>query len=137
WEFESLLLDVPFSCTQFIKFIIVDRSCGNATALILPGCCSAEGFIDAAEKCAALKTLGVYPIVCLKLLLVIPQLIGNWKNLEGLILGKSIDIIEIIPQIGLRCKNFSWLLVHGVRIGKYEASAIVKYFSKIKELHLM
>lgn len=38
------------SCTQFIKFIIVDRSCGNATALILPGCCSAEGFIDAAEK---------------------------------------------------------------------------------------
>lgn len=29
------------SCTQFIKFI-ADRSCGNATALILPGCCSAE-----------------------------------------------------------------------------------------------
>lgn len=37
------------SCTQFIKFI-VDRSCGNATALILPGCCLAEGLIYAAEK---------------------------------------------------------------------------------------
>lgn len=37
------------SCTQFIKFI-VDCSCGNATALILPGCCSAEGLLYAAEK---------------------------------------------------------------------------------------
>lgn len=81
-------------------------------------------------RCPALKILGVYPIVCLKLLL--PQLIGNWKNLQGLILGKSIDIIEIIAQIGLRCKNFSWLRVHGVCIENMRHQPLSSAFQRLR-----
>ncbi|ESR34181.1 hypothetical protein KPL70_026116 [Citrus sinensis] len=107
---ESLILDVHFvskswhraklkTSSQFIK-LIVDRSCGNATVLIPPHCCLTESF---------LKILGLYPILCLYKISVIPGLEQYWRNLEGLILGMSNDMRAILTQICLNCKNFSWV----------------------------
>lgn len=46
---ERFMLEFQFSVTAFIKFVI-DRSCGHATALSLPICCTGEAFKYAANK---------------------------------------------------------------------------------------
>ncbi|KAJ9676420.1 hypothetical protein PVL29_025105 [Vitis rotundifolia] len=134
---ERLMMEFQqkFSVTTFIKFVI-DRSCGHATALSLPICCTEEAFKYAANKCPKLKLLGLNADLLHKHSSIIPKLISRWKNLQSLVLGSSHGMEEILAPIRLFCRNFTRLSAPKTNVGNKEASAIVTSLPNLRYLVL-
>ncbi|XP_050246574.1 F-box/LRR-repeat protein At3g48880-like isoform X3 [Quercus robur] len=122
--------------TEFIKSII-NRSRGNATEVWLPDDCSEEALIYIADECPALKALYLSDILCYRdFMVILPELISKWKNLELLRLGSLSNMEEVFEEINCHCKNFYWLCASGADIERDTASAIVTFLPKITHLYM-
>ncbi|VVA25474.1 PREDICTED: F-box/LRR-repeat [Prunus dulcis] len=124
-----------FSTTAFIKFV-VNRSNGHATALRLPPCASETDLKYVSDVCGDLKAVGLPGDLVNDKSGVITELIGKWKRLEWLMLGSSYDLVKILSQISIHCKDFWGLRVSNADIFNDEAIAIVNFLPKIKHLIL-
>ncbi|KAA8548330.1 hypothetical protein F0562_000014 [Nyssa sinensis] len=128
--FISRLMDAfqfsgEFPATEFIKSV-VKRSHRSAVKIVLPRCCTEESLIYVADECPGLKILVLPPDLHNEnLVFKLPNLVGNWKYLEQLELGSSINMPEILYQISIHCKNFVSLSVKRADIGEEDALAIV------------
>lgn len=67
---------------------------------------------------------------------VISNQISKWANLETVELVGGCHMKKILPQISLHCKTFTELRAPQSYIGKDEASLIVTFGPKIKNLSL-
>ncbi|KAF3955044.1 hypothetical protein CMV_019692 [Castanea mollissima] len=159
---ESLLYDIPFvckswyrasldpSCWKIINFqelpladeylkLIINRSQGNATSVMLPTSCPDEVFRYLADKCPALKALYLPSVMGINRSFVLPEVISKWKNLELLKIGRPCihNMERILEEISLHCKNFCHLEIDNIPIIQAEeASAIVTFLPNIRYLHL-
>ncbi|ONI28721.1 hypothetical protein PRUPE_1G157400 [Prunus persica] len=124
-----------FSTTAFIKFV-VNCSNGHATALSLPPCASETDLKYVSDVCGDLKAVGLPGDLVNDKSGVITELIGKWKRLEWLMLGSSYDLVKILSQISIHCKDFWGLRVSNADIFNDEAIAIVNFLPKIKPLIL-
>ncbi|XP_020409394.1 putative F-box/LRR-repeat protein 23 [Prunus persica] len=124
-----------FSTTAFIKFV-VNRSKGHATALRLPPYASETDLKYVSDVCGDLKSVGFPADLVYDKSGVITELIGKWKRLEWLTLGSSYDLVKILSQISIHCKDFWGLRVSNSNIFNDEAIAIVNFLPKIKHLIL-
>ncbi|PRQ27730.1 putative F-box domain, leucine-rich repeat domain, L domain-containing protein [Rosa chinensis] len=92
-----------FSIDAFVK-LVVDRSNGIATSLILPEFCTEEALRYVSDACPLLR--GVWftdDLVLFKNSQIIAQVIGKWKFLECLYLGSS--LVKIMRQRRLSKKH--------------------------------
>ncbi|KAH7858105.1 hypothetical protein Vadar_020044 [Vaccinium darrowii] len=159
---ESLLLDVPFVCKSWQRWVFPnmpqdDPLCYDLFIRRLMKEYQVKGFfcitsfmksvIDQPQQtichhgCTSQLLHGRGTGVCCRrldcdLILKIPNLISKWKNLEHLGLDKLGFRIPIIAQISIHCKNFHSLTVKRDVIGKDEASAIVTLLPNIRYLDL-
>lgn len=124
-----------FSTTAFIKFV-VNRSKGHATVLRLPPYASETDLKYVSDVCGDLKSVGLPADLVNDKSGVITELIGKWKRLEWLMLGSSYDLVKILSQISIHCKEFWGLRVSNANIVDDEAIAIVNFLPKIKHLIL-
>ncbi|CAL8989635.1 unnamed protein product, partial [Prunus brigantina] len=121
------------SVTAFLKFVI-NRSCGNATVLKLPKCCTVEAF-EFVCKCPGLVTLSL-PRDVLDSKHTNLELIGKWKNLEVLSLGSCLNLAKILAIIQTHCKNFYGLDLSKGYVAEHHALSIVKLVPNITYLNL-
>ncbi|XP_022764557.1 putative F-box/LRR-repeat protein 23 [Durio zibethinus] len=139
YTFRERLMDTyqikKFSVTAFIKSI-VDRSHGNATTLFLPEGCSEEALKYVADKCSALKQLGLPADIRFEQSLAIQELIEKSKNLEYLLLRSFFNLKEVLAQVSLNCHNLLGLGIFNALIKEDEAMAIVTLLPKITHLFL-
>ncbi|BFG15382.1 hypothetical protein CerSpe_016560 [Prunus speciosa] len=124
-----------FSTTAFIKFVI-NRSKGHATALRVPPYASETDLKYVSDVCGDLKDVELPGELVDDESGVITELIGKWKRLEWLTLGSSYDLVKILSQISIHCKDFWGLRVSNADIVNDEAIAIVNFLPKIKHLIL-
>ncbi|KAL8132693.1 hypothetical protein AgCh_008247 [Apium graveolens] len=126
---EVVLSEDPF---------VVDRSQGCATTIVLPRCISTEDLIFVSDKCPSLKVVAVFDTYDGDVGCAISDLLAKWKKLEVLKLDGclNLDLVLIIDEIGLNCKNFVELCVINTDINQSAASAIVSNLSTIKRLVL-
>ncbi|KAF1002013.1 hypothetical protein AG4045_006834 [Apium graveolens] len=129
--------DLTFDLSKLIKFV-VDRSQGCATTIVLPRCISTEDLIFVSDKCPSLKVVAVFDTYDGDVGCAISDLLAKWKKLEVLKLDGclNLDLVLIIDEIGLNCKNFVELCVINTDINQSAASAIVSNLSTIKRLVL-
>ncbi|XP_074362370.1 uncharacterized protein LOC141702621 [Apium graveolens] len=135
--FNSWGGDLTFDLSKLIKFV-VDRSQGCATTIVLPRCISTEDLIFVSDKCPSLKVVAVFDTYDGDVGCAISDLLAKWKKLEVLKLDGclNLDLVLIIDEIGLNCKNFVELCVINTDINQSAASAIVSNLSTIKRLVL-
>lgn len=118
--------------------LVVNRSQRSATLLQLPDKCTRDELVYVSDECPALKHLVLPGNVLFDHENIIPGLISKWKSLEMLRLGSCSynNLLEILDQINLHCKNFVSLSVTGAYIGNETASKIVTLLPNIKYLIL-
>ncbi|KAL7177309.1 hypothetical protein ACSBR2_030628 [Camellia fascicularis] len=67
---------------------------------------------------------------------IIPKLMSKWKALEILVLGRNIEMEEILVETVIHCKNLVAFAVISGHIEERHASAIVNLLPNIKHLSL-
>ncbi|KAK8957088.1 hypothetical protein KSP39_PZI000381 [Platanthera zijinensis] len=114
------------------------RSHGCATKLSVPSTNYSPvlpGLFLASTKCPGLKALSL-PTLLQQDDKKLPELIGNWKELETLELKwKPISFLRIAEAIGANCPKFAELRLCGV-IERRDAKAIVKNLPRLKRLEM-
>lgn len=125
-----------FSFSSFMRFV-VGRSSGSVVEVRFPLLfgASLEDFVFASKECPSLKVLAL-PKLMSEDEVHIPQLVGKWKDLRRLEMeSKPSSFCKMATQIGLNCKKFGKLKMHGA-IKEEDVSAIVKSLPKLKCLDL-
>ncbi|XP_042509278.1 F-box/LRR-repeat protein At3g48880-like [Macadamia integrifolia] len=155
-NFSSILSDVLIN---FLK-IAVKRSCGSATKLALPACCTPGALQYVSEEFPSLRVLdmgtelwdygnwGDKTINCSDLNLLhhkciellthhLRKFVSKWEDLEhlSLLLIPKDSFKDILTQISLSCKNFVGLSTTG-SVYTEEAIAIATALPKIRYLRL-
>ena len=89
------------------------------------------------SRCPALKVLYLSDNLCYRDSMVIPpELVSKWKNLELLRVGSLSNMENVFEEINCHCKNFYWLCASGANIERDTASAIVTFLPNIKYLYM-
>ncbi|KAL4618877.1 hypothetical protein ACB092_06G042200 [Castanea dentata] len=126
---KSLLIVIPFVCKSWYR-VSLDPSCWQ-TITFQEIKCGLQSW------CPALKALYFPPAIWDNSSFVLPKLIRNWKNLELLKLGNSINMVKILEGISLHCKNFCRLGIDSTAyIGRRAAAAIPTLLPNKKYLNL-
>ncbi|CAL2224701.1 unnamed protein product [Prunus armeniaca] len=86
--------------------------------------------------CPCLKSSSVAEELLYETRCIFPELICKWKNLEELSLGGSYNLVKIIEQISIHCKNFCALTLFE-SLGRDAAMSIVNLLPNINNLILM
>ncbi|KAM7488837.1 hypothetical protein LguiB_026321 [Lonicera macranthoides] len=136
----ELQVNGKINLNAFVKFLLLRRG-GFATRIVFPRCCKHEALVLAANVCPALKTLGLPIFVELDhdqhgKITTVKHLIRKWKDLDSLIMENSWEMIAILEQIGIHCKNVVSLSIKGTYIDGSEALAIVTHMPNINSLFL-
>nr|XP_018680933.1 PREDICTED: F-box/LRR-repeat protein At3g48880-like isoform X3 [Musa acuminata subsp. malaccensis] len=125
------------SFSAFMRFVVA-RSRGSAAELLFPLSfgASIQDLTFVSMKCPRLKRLALPDNFMLEDDLLIPELVGRWRDLEQLEMEtKPSSFLEMIAVIGRNCSRFGRLKVRGL-IGKEDAKAIVDCLPDLNHLEL-
>ncbi|CAL9758367.1 unnamed protein product [Musa acuminata subsp. burmannicoides] len=136
-SFTSCYRLSSLSFSAFMRFVVA-RSRGSAAELLFPLSfgASIQDLTFVSMKCPRLKRLALPDNFMLEDDLLIPELVGRWRDLEQLEMEtKPSSFLEMIAVIGRNCSRFGRLKVRGL-IGKEDAKAIVDRLPDLNHLEL-
>ncbi|XP_009397514.2 F-box/LRR-repeat protein At3g48880 isoform X2 [Musa acuminata AAA Group] len=136
-SFNSCYRLSSLSFSAFMRFVVA-RSRGSAAELLFPLSfgASIQDLTFVSMKCPRLKRLALPENFMLEDDLLIPELVGRWRDLEQLEMEtKPSSFLEMIAVIGRNCSRFGRLKVRGL-IGKEDARAIVDCLPDLNHLEL-